>query len=205
MRRFALLALCALASAGFRTQAPPAAFYLAGEPLRFDASMHPDFTARQTRGTDDATRAGITRWAATEHGRAMINKFTSREFHVEIAEDVEQESPGRAPQPALGTLVAASNHDVVKSYAVFLNPRFGVQRVDAVPGFPASPADVMSLAVAGEMLHVSFYARGISLPHHEREDFQREWRQLAAELGYPSVPHGIENETPRERATIVTW
>jgi hypothetical protein len=39
------------------------------------------------------------------------------------------------------------------------------------------------------MLHVDFYSRGISLPHHQRADFQDEWRVVARELGYPEMKH----------------
>jgi hypothetical protein len=129
-----------------------------------------------------------------------VARLDPREFHVEIVENLEEESAGRAPQPGLATLVNASNHGVKKSYDVILNPRYGVMRAEAVPGFPASPSDMMAVAVAGEMLHVEYYARGISLPHHERDDFQREWREMAVQLGYPSLPHGVEE---RERAHVV--
>ena len=47
------------------------AIFLAGEPVRFDPA--PQFTLRQLRHTAVATRAGLARWAATEHGRAIID------------------------------------------------------------------------------------------------------------------------------------
>jgi hypothetical protein len=47
----------------------------------------------------------------------------------------------------------------------------------------------MAAAWAGEMLHIDFYSQGISLPHHERADFQEQWRLVAGELGFPMLPH----------------
>jgi hypothetical protein len=47
----------------------------------------------------------------------------------------------------------------------------------------------MAIAWAGEMLHIYFYARGISLPHHERPDFQEQWVAIASELGMATVRH----------------
>jgi hypothetical protein len=201
MKRIALLALCAFALSGFRATPQRSAFVFAGEPLLFDGAMRPQFTSRQSRGSDGATRDGLARWAATPHGRAFIAQLDAKEFQVEVVEDIYEESAGRAPQPSLATLVAASNHTIAKSYEVILNPRFGVTRTEPLPGFPTTPADMMAVACAGEMLHVAFYARGISLPHHERDDFQREWREIAIELGYPSLQHGIEPErhAPRRR------
>ena len=58
-----------------------------------------------------------------------------------------------------------------------------------MPDEPATPADVMAAAFGAEMLHIDFYSRGISLPHHERPDFQREWRAIAVELGMPGLRH----------------
>src|SRR4029077_19649211 len=63
-----------------------------------------------------------------------------------------------------------------------------------LPGQPANTADAMSIAWAGEMLHIYFYAHGISLPHHTRADFQEEWRAVAAERGMATVPHDDDDE-----------
>jgi hypothetical protein len=166
------------------------ALILAGEPVSFDAAMAPRFTPAQIAGASAATRAGLARWAATEQGRGLLAALDPREIRVVIIEDAGEDGSGRAPQPAIGTLVATRDHSVMKSYLVIINPTFGVTRVEAVPGAPASAADLVAVAFAGEMLHVAFYARGISLPHHERADFQREWREVAYELGYPSLRHG---------------
>ena len=171
LARMFLLVLCALPARG--------AIVLAGEAVRFDPA--PQFTLRQLRHTAAATRAGLARWAATEHGRQIINALASKEHDVIVLEDDADRSAGSAPQPALATLVSAGDHSKVKSYVVVLNPTpFG----DA-----ASTAELMSAAWAAEMLHVYFYAQGISLPHHPRRDFQEAWRAMAAELGFPAMRH----------------
>jgi len=59
---------------------------------------------------------------------------------------------------------------------------------------PATAADQMAAAWAGEMLHIYFYSTGISLPHHQRADFQQEWHLMAAELGLPNMPHADDDE-----------
>ena len=60
------------------------------------------------------------------------------------------------------------------------------------------------LDVGREMLHVDFYARGISLPHHQRDDFQSEWQAVAAELGFPALRHNDEDDRrSRRRGAIV--
>ena len=65
-------------------------------------------------------------------------------------------------------------------------------------------------AWAGEMLHIDYYARSISLPHHERPDFQEEWREIARQLGFPNLRHTAEDEDepvryPRPRVTRWRW
>ena len=163
------------------------AILLAGEPVRFDPA--PQFTPRQLRHTAAATRAGLARWAATEHGRQIINALAAKEYDVMVLEDDADRSAGNAPQPSLATLVSAGDHAKVKSYVVVLNP--------TLFGDAASTAELMSAAWAAEMLHVWFYAQGISLPHHPRPDFQETWRAIAAELGFPAMRHDDQNE--------VTW
>ena len=64
----------------------------------------------------------------------------------------------------------------------------------------------MAAAWAAELLHIDFYSRGISLPHHQRADFQREWRAIAEELGFPTMPHGEDEEREgygNDRVTFV--
>src|SRR5206468_7704240 len=97
---------------------------------------------------------------------------------------------------ALGTLVASGDHRALKSYAVILNPEFRLaQGRNIFPSSqPATQTDMMAAAFAGEMLHVDFYSRGISLPHHQRADFQDEWRAIARELGYPDMQHEDDEE-----------
>jgi hypothetical protein len=202
-----LLCLCALMAGGSATrEADPRAFILAGEPIGFDAGRHPLFTANQIRNSAEATRAGLVRWATTEEGRKLIAHLDTNEFRVAIKEDASEGGAGRAPQPGMAALLAANNHSVVKSYVLILNPTFGVtQGFTAIPGKPFSPADMMAAAWAGEMLHIYFYSLGISLPHHERADFQSEWRIAAGQLGYPSMRHDDGVEVEQRRARIIRW
>ena len=62
---------------------------------------------------------------------------------------------------------------------------------------------MMALAWAGEMLHVSFYAQGVSLPHHNRADFQSQWREVAAELGMPMLTHDDDDDRFRVTRRIL--
>jgi hypothetical protein len=165
-------------------------FILAGEPVVFDEQLRPVFTRRQTQGTDPATREGLVRWAETGEGQRLIARFNRREFRVVIREDLSEDGAGRAPQPSLGTLVVANDHTKIKSYDLILNPAYGASKgFDPVVGAPSRQADFMAAAWAGEMLHIDFYSQGISLPHHERSDFQQEWRLVAGQLGFPTLPH----------------
>lgn len=178
----------------------PTAFVLAGEPIRFNGVV-PFFTNEQVRRTSPATRTAIARWASTPHGRKLIADLARSEFHITIIEDADEPGTGRAPQPGLATLLAASNREVPKAYEVILNPTQGLSGVKPLAGFPATDADMVTVACAGEMLHVDFYTRGISLPHHGRADFQREWAAIAKDLGYPTLTHGVEAEEPPRRLT----
>lgn len=179
---------------------------LSGERVDFDSNMTPHFTANQVKNTEAATREGLARWAATPHGRALLQSFTDAEYTVNVTEDSSENAIGRAPQPGLATLIAANDREKPKSYDIVLNPLlFRMPHgTTPLPHQPATPADLMSAAWAGEMLHVSFYARGISLPHHPREDFQREWRAAAEELGMPMLTHDDGDErTYRRRRVFV--
>ena len=70
------------------------AILLAGEPVRFDPA--PQFTPRQLRHTAAATRAGLARWAATEHGRLIINALAAKEYDIMVLEDDADRSAGNA-------------------------------------------------------------------------------------------------------------
>jgi len=189
----ALLLLTALFVPG------PRAFILAGERIEFDADLRPRFSEKQVREIAPEIRAGFVRWAATAGGRRLIARFDVKEYEIFVAEDPGEEGPGRAPQPALATLVAASNPAALKSYAVILNPEFRVAKGRNVfpSRQPSTQTDLMAAAWAGEMLHVDFYSRGISLPHHQRSDFQDEWRAIARELGYPDMRHDDDERAVR--------
>src|SRR5258707_3816768 len=151
----AVLSFCAilLANEGQSREIGRGAFVLAGEPIAFDVAMTPAFTSNQIRNSAEATRAGLARWAATAEGRKLIGHFDTREFRIEIVEDLSEDGAGRAPQPGMATLVAASDHARVKSYVLILNPSLGVTTgCTAIPGKLFSPADIMAAAWAGEML-----------------------------------------------------
>ena len=166
-----------------------AAIFLAGQAVHFDANgVH--LTDRQVRATAPTTRAGLERWAATPQGQKLIAIFDTKEYEVDVAERGCGGAAGLAPEPALGTMATAWKHEVVKHYSICIDP--------------AAAPDLMAAAWAAEMLHVWFYARGISLPHHRRDDFQEAWREVAAELGMPALRHGDEDEGRRltSRATF---
>jgi hypothetical protein len=167
------------------------AIFLAGERIAFDAREQPRFTQRQIRSTDEATRSGLVRWAATAEGRKLIDYFTRGPFSLDVVEDLTDAGAGNAPQPGLATLVAANDPAVVKTYVMFLNPASFNLPTGMTPmaGQPATAADMMAAAWAAEMLHVYFYTRGIVLPHHQRHDFQLQWQRIAAELGFPGLEH----------------
>lgn len=209
MRR-PLLLLGLLVLTAFKDVPARAPFVLAGEPVQFDAAFRPAFTSVQLRNSFDATRTGLARWAATEEGQKIIRHLDPKEYRVVVEEDPHEDGAGRAPQPGIATLVAANDHAKLKVYSVIFNPTYGLDRhrgVIALPGHPATPADLMAMAWAGEMLHIDYYSRGISLPHHSRRDFQEEWRAVAAELGYPSMTHDDESdELPmRGRPRVIVW
>jgi hypothetical protein len=174
-------------------------FVLGGECVRFDSNLRPLFTADQVKNSSEATRAGFMRWAATAHGRQLIEYFNAAEYEVRITEDLDEEGIGRAPQPGIATLIAASDHAQKKSYELVLNPGFFrvPEGMTPLPNQPVTPADMMAAAWAGEMLHIYFYSQGISLPHHQRPDFQREWRGVAAELGMATLTHDDDYEDRR--------
>lgn len=180
---------------------------IAGEAVRFDADLVPQFTPNQLMNSAVATRAGLARWAATVHGRELIESFDAAEYEIRITEDGDEEGVGRAPQPGLATLIASGDHSQKKSYELVLNPGFFrvPEGMTPLPNQPATPADMMAAAWGGEMLHISFYAQGISLPHHQRSDFQRAWRGMAAELGMSTLPHddGDEDRRAMPRARVI--
>ena len=178
------------------------AFVLAGERVPFDGQARPQFTGRQIASVESDVRAGFARWAATPTGRRIIEHLNAKEYEVIVAEDRAEEGAGRAPQPGLATLVAAGDHAAHKTYVVIINPELRVpQGKNVFPSMqPATQADMMAAAWAGEMLHVEFYARGISLPHHARSDFQQEWRNVARELGYPDMRHEDDERAIRYAA-----
>jgi hypothetical protein len=176
----------------------PSALILADESVRFDG-VQPRFTSNQLANCSEATRAGLARWAATEQGRRTLSRLPATEYAIVVTEDSSEAAPGRAPQPGIATLAAARDHSKLKVYQVLVNPAAFHPVKDAVAVVPPlTQADMMALAWAAEMLHVDFYARGISLPHHRREDFQREWLAVATELGMPTVRHDDEADERQE-------
>lgn len=178
------------------------AIMLAGEPVRF--LPVPQFTMRQVRHTADATRAGLTRWASTEHGRRILESLASKEYDVIVLEDGADDSAGNAPQPGIATLAASGDHSKVKTYIIVLNPTFYADLKDMKPlrTEAGTLAELMSAAWAAEMLHVYYYAQGVSLPHHPRPDFQEMWRAMATELGFPTMRHDDEVEVGHDAGFV---
>lgn len=162
------------------------AVMLANEPVRFDGNHLPQFTANQMQNTSVAIRNGLSKWAATAHGRHMIEYLAAHHCEITVVEDDSENAMGRAPEPGIATMVAKR-----KTFVMVLNPTFYrlPKDMQPLPGEPANASDAMALAWAGEMLHIYFYARGISLPHHERPDFQEQWTAIAGELGMTGVRH----------------
>jgi len=169
---------------------------LAGEPVHFDGNLQIAFTDAQLRGSSAATREGLVRFASTPHGRRMLRRFSTSEYTIEVVENDNEVEVASAPEPGIATLVAANDHSIRKRYAIVLHPMsFSLpQGATALPNQAATPADQMAAAWAAELLHVDFYSRGISLPHHQRDDFQREWHAIARELGFPAMLHGEDDE-----------
>lgn len=167
-----------------------AGLFLLNEPLVFDGTT-PRFSHEQSRRTSPATRDGLRRWAETAQGRMLLSRFSQSDYRIVVVEDGAERGMGRAPQPAMGTMLSAGDGKRLKVYQLVLNPAFAV-----VPGAgkrifrePGTAAELMAAAWAGEMLHIYFYSQGIVLPHHGRADFQRQWQEVAAELGFPALPH----------------
>jgi hypothetical protein len=169
---------------------------LAGQPVHIDSNLKIEFTDAQIRETSAATREGLVRFASTPHGRRMLRHFATSEYTIVVVENRDDGEVGSAPQPGIATLVAANDHSIAKSYEIDLHPpAFAVpEGALALPNQAVTPADQMAAAWAAELLHIDFYSRGISLPHHQRADFQREWRAIAEELGFPTMPHGEDEE-----------
>ncbi|HEX7191758.1 MAG TPA: hypothetical protein VF381_09325 [Thermoanaerobaculia bacterium] len=169
---------------------------LAGEPVRFDANLKIAFTDAQIRNTSAATRDGLVRLASTPDGRRMLRHFGTSEYTVVVTENAGDAEVASAPEPGIATLVAANDHSIRKKYEIVLHPiSFSVpDGATALPNQAATPADQMAAAWAAELLHIDFYSRGISLPHHQRADFQREWHAIARELGFPTLLHGEDDE-----------
>lgn len=172
--------------------------FLAGEPLQFDRDLHVQFTARQLHHTADATRDGLVRFLSTPHGQQFIRYFLDDDCDVVVTEDQTASDAGSAPQPGIATLTA-NPHASRRMYEVVLNPTpFETPKgmKSELPQLPSTTSDLMLATWAAELLHVWFYAHGISLPHHERADFQQEWTTIAAEIGFPTLEHGIVERVP---------
>lgn len=199
------IALALFLVAVMATAASPGQVILAGEAIAFDSNFAPRFTANQIAHSSDATRLGLARWAVTAHGRMLLAYFTAGVYRISVTEEAIDGGIGSAPQPGIATLTAAADDSALKSYALVLNPRlFNVPKgMVPLPDQPSTPADVMEVAWAGEMLHIYFYSRGISLPHHSRQDFQNEWQTIAAELGFPALRHDDGDDATGQRVIVI--
>lgn len=208
-----LLCICLTAGASARelvaTSAREGGIVLAGELVPFDPERGIAFTRIQLRYTAESTRAGLVRWAATSHGRRLLASLKQNRQEVFVSEDFDEQGMGRAPQPGLATLLAANDPTQRRAYELILNPAAPSVPAGftALPNQPATAEDFMAIAWAAEMLHIDFYARGVPLPHHQRADFQQDWLRIAAELGFPALEHGEEDEagnrSPRRRVRVI--
>lgn len=193
--RFALLMLALLS--GARAASPAegrmSGLILVGEPVLFTSGM-PQFSREQLRRVSQPTREGLAKWAATEQGRNLLARFNRQDYQIFVIEDGDERGLGRAPQPAIGTMISSGDPSKLKVYRLVLNPAVAEAPLAGTPVFrePRTAAERMAAAWAGEMLHIDFYAQGIVLPHHGRADFQREWRKVAAQLGFPDLEHDDE-------------
>jgi hypothetical protein len=184
------------------------AISLANQRIAFDPK---DCTPHFPNEIDaPAVRDGLRAFASTPRGCEMIRRLDTREYDVEVFEETLDNSTGEAPPPSIATIIDAADHSKVKSYELILNPSF--KRTNEIVVFtdePVTPAQMMAAAWAAEMLHIEFYARGISLPHHSRSDFQEEWREIAKQLGFPRLTHGDEADDAsrpwRPRARVIFW
>jgi hypothetical protein len=167
---------------------------LAGEPLQFDTAQSIRYTDRQLRHTASSTRAGLDLWARTEQGRWLLRYFNARNYEIVVTEDAEETGSGRAPQPGIATLLAGDK--ALKVYALIINPAPSdvPKAMTTIGGHPSKAEEFVAATWAAEMLHIYFYAKGILLPHHGRDDFQKAWRAVAAQLGFPTMQHGAEEE-----------
>jgi hypothetical protein len=163
---------------------------LVGEAVIFTNGV-PQFSGEQVRRVSKATREGLALWAATDHGRNLIERFNRDDYQIFVVEDGDERGLGRAPQPAIGTMISGGDRSRLKVYRLVLNPAFAEVPQVGTPLFdePRTPAERMAAAWAGEMLHIDFYSQGIVLPHHGRSDFRREWQNIATQLGFPTLEH----------------
>jgi hypothetical protein len=201
---FAIALCCATASHALdvrKEPEPAAVILLGGEPVRFDANFRIEFSDQQLRTTAAATRAGLVRWAATNHARELLAEMLRTHGRINAVEMLDHTGIGSAPEPGIATFAALADRSKLKTYTLLINPTPLNIPADMRPmgNVPATTADFMTLAWAAEMLHIQFYARGIRLPHHERNDFQEAWQALAAELQFPTVTHGDEDHGGRWR------
>lgn len=164
------------------------------------------FTTTQVRDTSAATRAGLVRWSKTRQGKTILRYLAEHSCAVTVVEDADEPSIGVAPQPGIATLASRLHSEERRQFVVVLNPAiFKVpEGASLLPGEPANAGEMMAVGWAAEMLHVYFYAQGISLPHHRRDDFQKLWLASAAELGFPQMKHGGEEEAgPGARVVVI--
>lgn len=195
--RLALLCACTALLAASGDVPKNGGIFLAGERVRFNDDLSVRLTRRQILNTSEATRAGLARFAATDRGRHLIAWLTANDCVVDVFEDAAEGGAGSAPQPGIATLIA--DRAAARTFEMILNPSAPIvpRGMTVLPGQPATAADLMAAAWAAETLHIYFYAQGISLPHHERDDFQQAWSELASELGFPGLHHGDDEEDDR--------
>jgi hypothetical protein len=133
-------------------------FILCGERVRFATNFQPRFTPKQLRESADATRDGLAKWARTAHGQRLIAFFDKGDYRINVTEDPFENGVGRAPQPGLATLASIHDRARVRTFDLILNPRYFKlpQGMTPLLNMPATPADMLAAAWAGEMRHIEF-------------------------------------------------
>ena len=122
-------------------------FILAGERVEFDAHLRPQYTQHQIEVVSDATRTGLALWARTEQASKLIQRFSTSEYAIVVEEDLNDPSPGRAPQPGIAALMAAPDHSRKKTYSMGLNEGNVQMAFSRADGISAS-GNVSSVASA---------------------------------------------------------
>ena len=85
-----------------------------------------------------------------------MQRFNSGDYAITVYEDASEGGAGRAPEPGIATLTSTGESSRVKRYVLILNPTFVLPKgMNPLPYQPATPADMMAAAWAGEIADTS--------------------------------------------------